>query len=328
MESKDNRIIVKGGQSELKEFTEEDFDYRTYMEGGYEYETFKKSCIDKDKLDRILLKSPFEDEAEAIFSAVLKIHTGNISTQEKNRKAALHQIQENIKLAEALLMVMYDKNVSLVGSRKTILSNDIKRIMQEALMKQYKWNWLDFSPMTIEEGYKHLEEGDSDWDTIITQSLVVEDDLQEENESYQYHWTKEDVDEDLMKFLITGETLQRQITKKQILNKIQELKNEESKYKTTGRPIENIKLYAGVLAFMQAKGYKDDSNTFRIIFEYLDAFGFVPEEVKKGWENKVKIKGKYYYPEVSFIKSYCQKAKNFKLIFGIEIKDLPFPLNY
>ena len=290
--------IVVGGQSK-KDFTENDFD---------------KSCIDKNKLDRILLKTPFEDEAEAIFSAVLKIHTGDVKTEEKVRRGIYDYHKKNKELAEALLLTMNDSDIKLVGKRyDAVLPQSAIKEIQGILMKEYKGHLLNYTPATLEDGYDLLDAGDKFLCDSIDEYFEIKYGTSRYDNSF--HWESRQIDDSIMNEVIDGWEISREIDKQQITAKIIELDEFLSNNKAVkvGRPIENIKIYAGVLVFMQAKGYEGNSSIYKVIFDYLDTFHLVPEEVKEGWRNKVEMKGKYFYPEVSYIKSYCRKAIKYKL---------------
>lgn len=107
----------------------------------------------------------------------------------------------------------------------------------------------------------------------------------------------------------------KNITLEQIQTVISELQEGVKKYNKKGRPIKNIQSYAALLVF-EKYGLQATNKQLKTVYECLEYWGFIEDEIKKGWTN---IGSKY--PEIQYIKAMFKESKKYKLVFA---KPLPF----
>lgn len=319
------KVAISNGLTKEEEF-EKDFDYKAYLEGYYDDKIIPVEETEEYKFCRMLTKTPFEDDAKAIYDDLCRIKTGDISIQEEEeRQRKLEYDRRCLSVANALLIFSTNDEVSLKGQNyEKELNPEMKKILEEATLERYKELHLNFSEMTFEEGKDILENNlCSDIDEFKNEyweEYATEMDLSPEERAGG--WDSDYIDDDMIWCYIAGQDMEREITKQQIKSVISVLEKDIKDNTKKGRPIKNIRLLCAIHVFMKQHNYKPNNSIYRIIGECVSFMGLIEKDVIKGWKDKVKKKesGQYFYPLTSYIKQMCVKAK----IIDMEISPLPF----
>jgi len=276
-------------------------------------EKFNFDYPEKDKIYRILTKTPFEENAKDIYEDLCRIKTGNVSISEEGDKSWLEERKKELGIANALLIFSTNDKVSLKGQNyEKELNSELQDILKEATLKIYKELDLDCTELTYEEGKDILENEHSkfvaNFKNDYWEALEFEDLSPEEKTG---RWDASYTDCDMIYCFIDNLFVEREITKQQILSVISKLEEQIKEETRKGRPIKNTKLLRAIKAFMQHHHYKPNNNMYRIIGECLCVMKFIDEDIIKSWEDKVNKKeaGQYFYPLTSYIKRMYAKAK-------------------
>lgn len=312
MENK--KITISNGLTKDEEF-EKNFDYKAYLEGCYDDKIIPVEETEKYKFCRILTKTPFEDDAKAIYDDLCRIKTGDISIQnEEKRQRILEYDRKCLSVANAMLIFSTNYEVSLKGQNyEKELNSEMKKILEEATLERYKELHLNFSEMTFEEGKEILENNLCDdvdeFKSEYWKEYATEIDLTYEERAAGYNFL--DIDDDMIWCYIAGKEMEGEITKQQIKSVISTLEKSIKDNTKKGRPIKNVRLFCAINTFMKHPNYKPKNSIYKIIGECVQFMGFIEEDTIKGWKSKVrrKEKGQYFYPLTSYIKQICVKAK-------------------
>ena len=319
-------IIISEGLTKYEEF-ERDFDYKAYLEGCYDDRIIPVEETEEYKFCRILIKTPFENSAKAIYDDLCKIKTGNISILEEDiRKKRLNDDRQCLDVANALLILSTNDKVSLKANNyEEEINSEMKKILEKVTLDRYKEFHLNFSEMTFEDGKEILENNLCDdidefkgeyWEEYATEmGLTPEERAGEWDSSY--------IDDDMIWYYIGGKDMEREITKQQIKSVISRLKKSIKDNTKKGRPIKNIRLLCAINVFIKHHNNKPNNNIYSIIGECICFMKLIDEDVIKGWEDKIKKKetGQYFYPLTSYIKQMYIKAKTLELTISAH---LPF----
>ncbi|PDP59655.1 hypothetical protein [Prevotella intermedia] len=326
MENK--KITISNGLTKDEELEKDlHFDYRAYLEGYYDDKIIPVEETEEYKFCRILTKTPFEDDAKAIYDDLCRIKTGDISIQkEEERQRSLKHDRTCLGVANALLVLSTNNEVSLKGKNyEKELNPEMKKMLEEATLKIYKELRLDFTDMTFEEG-KEILEGNLCDDIYEFMDEYWEEyafEMGLNSEERAGGWNPEYIDDDMIWCYIGGKALQREITKQQITSVISTLEKDIKNNTKNGRPIKNIRLLCAIHVFMKQHNYRPNNSIYRIIGECVCFMELIDEDVIKGWKDKLKKKepGQYFYPLTYYIKQMCAKQK----VIDIEIlPPLPF----
>lgn len=287
------------------------FDYRVWKEN---YDNEKKTIVEeseKDKIYRILTKTPFEENAKDIYEYLCRIKTDKVSISAD--ESWLEERKKELGVANALLIFFTNDKVSLKGQNyEKELNSELQDILKEATLKIYKELNLDCTELTYEEGKGILENEQSkfaaDFKNDYWEALEGADLSPEEKAG---RWDANYTNCDMIYCLIDNIFVEREITKRQILSVISKLEEQIKEGTRKGRPIKNTKLLRAIKAFMRHHKYKPNNNMYRIIGECLCVMKFIDEDIIKSWEDKVNKKeaGQYFYPLTSYIKRMYAKAK-------------------
>ena len=319
-------IIISEGLTKYEEF-ERDFDYKTYLEGCYDDIIIPVEETEEYKFCRILIKTPFEDNAKAIYDALCRIKTGDILIQEENeRKRILEHDRKCLDVANALLILSTNDKVSLKTNNYEVeINSEMKKIMENVTLDRYKELHLNFSEMTFEEGKEMLENNLCDdideFKGEYWEEYATEMDLTPEERAGG--WDFNYIDDDMIWCYIAGKDMEREITKQQIKSVISKMEKSIKENTKKGRPIKNIRLLCAINVFVSHHNYKPNNSIYRIIGECVSFMGLIDEDVIRGWEDKIKKKevGQYFYPLTSYIKQMYIKAKTLELAISAP---LPF----
>lgn len=322
MENK--KITISNGLTKDEELEKDfHFDYRAYLEGCYDDKIIPVEETEEYEFCRILTKTPFEDDAKAIYDDLCRIKTGNISIQEeKERQRILECGRRCLSVANAMLIFSTNDEVSLKGQNyEKELNFEMKKILEKATLERYKELHLNFSEMTFEEGKEILENNLCD-DVYEFMNEYWEEYASEmglNSEERAAGWNPEYIDDDMIWCYIAGKDMEREITKQQIKSVISAQEKVIKDNTKKGRPIKNVRLLCAINVFMRHHNYNPSNSIYRIIGECVSFMGLIEEDVIKGWKDKVKKKesGQYFYPLTSYIKQMCVRAK------AIDIEQLP-----
>lgn len=289
------------------------FDYRVWKENYYNEKKTIAEESEKDKIYRILTKTPFEENAKDIYEDLCRIKTENVSNFEGGDKSWLEERKKELGVANALLIFFTNDKVSLKGQNyEKKLNSELQDTLKEATLKIYKELDLDCTELTYEEGKDILENEHSKfianfkndyWEALESEDLSPEEKAGRWDASY--------TDSGMICCFIEDLCVEREITKQQILSVISNLEEQIKEETRKGRPIKNTKLLHAIKTFMQHHNYKLNNNMYRIIGECLCVMKFIDEDIIKSWEDKVNKKeaGQYFYPLTSYIKRMYAKAK-------------------
>lgn len=289
------------------------FDYRVWKENYYNEKKTIVEESEKDKIYRILTKTPFEENAKDIYEYLCWIKTDKVSTSAELNKSWLEERKKELGVANALLIFFTNDKVSLKGQNyEKELNSELQDILKEATLKIYKELDLDCTELTYEEGKDILENEHSkfveNFKNDYWEALEFEDLSPEEKAG---RWDASYTDCDMIYCFIDNLFVEREITKQQILSVISNLEEQIKEETRKGRPQKNTKLLHAIEAFMKHHKYKPNNNMYRIIGECLCVMKFIDEDVIKGWEDKVNKKeaGQYFYPLVSYVKQMYLKVR-------------------
>lgn len=289
------------------------FDYRVWKENYYNEKKTIVEESEKDKIYRILTKTPFEENAKDIYEYLCRIKTENVSIRKDGDKSWLEERKKELGVANALLIFFTNDKVSLKGQNyEKELNSELQDILKEATLKVYKELDLDCTEMTYEEGQDILKNEKSklvaNFKNDYWEALEFEDLSPEEKAG---RWDANYTDSGMICCFIEDLCVEREITKQQILSVISDLEEQIKEETRKGRPKKNTKLLHAIKAFMQHHKYKPNNNMYRIIGECLCVMKFIDEDVIKGWEDKVNKKeaGQYFYPLVSYVKQMYLKVR-------------------
>ncbi|WP_154649607.1 hypothetical protein [Prevotella veroralis] len=289
------------------------FDYRVWKENYYNEKKTIVEESEKDKIYRILTKTPFEENAKDIYEYLCWIKTNKVSTSAELNKSWLEERKKELGVANALLIFFTNDKVSLKGQNyEKELNSELQDILKEATLKIYKELDLDCTELTYEEGKDILENEHSkfveNFKNDYWEALEFEDLSPEEKAG---RWDASYTDCDMIYCFIEDLCVEREITKQQILSVISNLEEQIKEGTRKGRPKKNTQLLHAIKAFMQHHKYKPNNNMYRIIGECLCVMKFIDEDVIKGWEDKVNKKeaGQYFYPLVSYVKQMYLKVR-------------------
>ena len=290
------------------------FDYRVWKENYYNEKKIIVEESEKDKIYRILTKTPFEENAKDIYENLCRIKTENLKDDDKSW---LEERKKELGVANALLIFFTNDKVSLKGQNyEKELNSELQDILKEATLKIYKELALDCTELTYEEAKDILENEHSKsisnfkndyWEALEFEDLSPEEKAGRWDASY----TDCEMIYCFIDSFIDNQFVEREITKQQILSVISNLEEQIKEDTRKGRPIKNTKLLCAIKAFMQHHNYKPNNNMYRIIGECLCVMKFIDEDIIKSWEDKVNKKeaGQYFYPLTSYIKRMYAKAK-------------------
>ena len=287
------------------------FDYRVWKENYYNEKKIIVEESEKDKIYRILTKTPFEENAKDIYEDLCRIKTDKVSISVD--ESWLEDRKKELGVANALLIFFTNDEVSLKGQNyEKELNSELQDILKEATLKTYKELDLDCTELTYEEAKGILENEQSkfaaDFKNDYWEALEGADLSPEEKAG---RWDASYTNCDMIYCLIDNLFVEREITKQQILSVISKLEEQIKEVTRKGRPIKNTKLLRALKAFMRHHKYKPNNNMYRIIGECLCVMKFIDEDIIKSWEDKVNKKeaGQYFYPLTSYIKRMYAKAK-------------------
>lgn len=284
---KSNRIHIEKGQNKSPEIFNADF-------------------------IRILLKTPYEKEAERIFKKLTVIKNGDAKIlEEERRKRKLERAIELKSIAESLLICKNGGITELKGKAYTTKpTSNTSKLIESKLEEEYKTANLHYEHMTFDEGKNILE------------NRLCED-VEDFIRNYWIEWANEvglskeeiasggyNIDNDLIEYYIEGQELAKEITIKQIESKIKELDEEIKANKKKGAPKKNLKLHCAILVFQESGLCKGKAQDLKTIYECLDYMGFIDTQLKEGWEKKGT-----YQAEISFIKSVYREAEKYRFKF-------------
>lgn len=322
MENK--KITISNGLTKDEELEKDfHFDCRAYLEGCYDDKIIPVEETEEYKFCRKLTKTPFEDDAKAIYDDLCRIKTGDISIQnEEERQRILEYDRRCLSVANAMLIFSTNDEVSLKGQNyEKELNSEMKKILEEVTLERYKELHLNFSEMTFEEGKEILENNLCDdvyeFMNEYWEEYASEMGLNSEERAAGFH--PEYIDDDMIWCYIVGKDMEREITKQQIESVISALEKDIKDNTKKGRPIKNVRLLCTINVFVRHHNYNPSNSIYRIIGECVSFMGLIEEDVIKGWKDKVKKKesGQYFYPLISYIKQMCVRAK------AIDIEQLP-----
>ena len=134
------------------------FDYRVWKENYYNEKKTIAEESEKDKIYRILTKTPFEENAKDIYEDLCRIKTENVSNFEGGDKSWLEERKKELGVANALLIFFTNDKISLKGQNyEKELNSELQDTLKEATLKIYKELDLDCTELTYEEGKDILE---------------------------------------------------------------------------------------------------------------------------------------------------------------------------
>ena len=286
------------------------FDNRVRKENYYNEKKIIVEESEKDKIYRILTKTPFEENAKDIYEDLCRIKTDKVPISVD--KSWLEERKKELGVANALLIFFTNDKVSLKGQNyEKELNSELQDILKEATLKIYKELDLDYTELTYEEAKDILENEQSkfvaDFKNDYWEALEGEDLSPEEKAG---RWDASYTDCDMIYCFIDNLFVEREITKQQILSIISKLEEQIKEETRKGRPIKNTKLLLAIKAFMRHHNYKPNNNMYRIIGECLCVMNFIDEDIIKSWEDKVNKKeaGQYFYPLTSYVKRMYAKV--------------------
>ena len=215
------------------------FDYRVWKENYYNEKKTIVEESEKDKIYRILTKTPFEENAKDIYENLCRIKTGNVSIFEERDKSWLEERKKELGIANALLIFSTNDKVSLKGQNyEKELNSELQDILKEATLKIYKELDLDCTELTYEEGKDILENEHSkfvaNFKNDYWEALEFEDLSPEEKTG---RWDASYTDCDMIYCFIDNLFVEREITKQQILSVISKLEEQIKEETRKGRPI-------------------------------------------------------------------------------------------
>lgn len=266
-----------------------------------------------DNFERILLKTPFEDESKSIFDKLLKIKNGNAKIlEEERRKRKLKKATELKSLAESLLVCKTGGIIELKGLAYSFkITHNISTYIENKLEEEYKNAYLNYEPMTFEEGKEILEGNlcedvaafiDNYWHEWANAAGLTQEEMAM---GHDY-----EIDDELIETYIEGQELSKAITPEQIRGRIKTLENEIKSYTKKGAPIKNLKLHCAILVFQESGRCEGKANDFRIIYECIDYMGLIDKNKKEEW-----IKKGTYQPEIQYLKSVYKEALKYSFKF-------------
>lgn len=193
-------------------------------DGCFEGRGNNKDKYSTEIFEYILKDTPFAKYASDIFNKLLSIKYGNVRLLEEERMNHNREyFQRQKDIAEALLFCKAYKKLELcAGGKKSELSERIKKIVEEELEKDYKEAYLNYEPMTIEEGKEILEQNlcenvhefiDEYWHQYADELGL---DAEERTGGYDY----DDITDDMVEMYIEGKEMSVEITKEQIEKKL------------------------------------------------------------------------------------------------------------
>ena len=125
------------------------FDYRVWKENYYNEKKTIVEESEKDKIYRILTKTPFEENAKDIYEYLCWIKTDKVSTSAELNKSWLEERKKELGVANALLIFFTNDKVSLKGQNyEKELNSELQDILKEATLKIYKELDLDCTELT------------------------------------------------------------------------------------------------------------------------------------------------------------------------------------
>lgn len=275
----------------------------------------------KEDFMRILLKTKFEKHSLNIYQELQQIKWGNTEAlNESIRKSKLNILQYSLDTASLLYVLKTAKNGVYVSSPKSkcLLPSDIKRDLEVKTEKEYKRLDLDLEPMTYEEAKEILSnafsypEFDEDGPVGTTAWIMGKYGLVGDDEFTDWCYLGEPDGDLIEEYAEENFTPCNEITPEQIKKTITELEEQIDKATKSGRPIANIKSYAGLLTFIKY-GLENKLNEFKIVYDCLDFCGYFSDEQKKNETAKQK----------DYIKSLFRHCKGYKLN-NIQRDNLPF----
>lgn len=281
-----------------------------------------KSQEHKDSFFRILLKTAFENDAERIYQGLGRIKYSDIQVlSESIRKNKLRYFQNRLDIAKLLFVLKTETNGIYMKNVKyeCLLPSPIQNELEEKIEEKYKNMELDLIPMTYEEAEDKLSaafafpeydsEGATEW-LCEYLNLTLDE--------FLYYCRDDSPTDDMIEAYSEENFIPcEEITPLQIKNTINELQDGIRKYSRKGRPQKNERIYAALSIFVDC-GFKATNKQFKTIYECLDYFGFIDNDVKKGWNKSQK------YPEIQYVKSIYTQSRKFKVIFKDEEKSLSF----
>ena len=266
-----------------------------------------------NNFERILLKTSFEARAKHIFRKLIEIREGDTKIlEEERRKKRLEKATKLKSIAESLLVCKTGGITELKGMAYSFkITNNISVIIEHKLEEEYKKAYLNYEPMTFEEG-KAILEGNLCEDV----ALFID--------NYWHEWANEagltqeeiamghnnEIDDNLIEYFIEGQELEKAITPEQIRSKIRILESEIKSNKKKGAPKKNLKLYCAILVFQESGLRKGKAEDFRVMYECFDYMGFIDAKLKEGWAKKVT-----YQPEIQHMKSAYKEALKYNFKF-------------
>lgn len=214
------------------------FDYRVWKENYYNEKKTIVEESEKDKIYRILTKTPFEENAKDIYEYLCRIKTENVSILKDGDKRWLEERKKELGVANALLIFFTNDKVSLKGQNyEKELNSELQDILKEATLKVYKELDLDCTEMTYEEGQDILENENSklvaNFKSDYWEALEFEDLSPEEKAG---RWDASYTDSGMICCFIEDLCVEREITKQQILSVISKLEEQIKEETRKGRP--------------------------------------------------------------------------------------------
>lgn len=279
----------------------------------------------KNDFLRILLKTEFESYSENIYQDLAIVKYGNAeSLSESARKNCLDSLQKKLDIANSLMILKADTNGINISNakQKYKLPSFIKDQIEAEVEKLYRLYGLDLVPMLYEEAKDILNtafsypEYDYSVEEVTGTTKWICDNYGVSFSEFMDHFYKSTPPDDVIEtFAEENLTICENITLEQIQTVINDLQEGIKRYNKKGRPIKNIQSHAALLV-LEKYGLQATNKQLKTAYECLEYWGFIEDEVKKGWTN---ICNKY--PEIQYVKALFKESKKYKLIFA---KPLPF----
>lgn len=254
---------------------------------GYFLEESKPSTYNKQAFERMLLKTPLENNIEHLWIK------GNIAKtvwdkyRERQKDAPI--IEYHIELTKALILLTENESVKIkITTPKDFVNltdNRTMPVIKDGVLQAFKKQHLNEVPMSYNTGQGLLRTGQHrDFIREYLREMAVNELSWEERQ--EVDWIAEinqqtiEPDTDLVDYFILGETEKAEINLDYLKWKLKALEYDRKQLQSKGAPQKNyhiehcIKVILGTLH--RPKPTNDD---YRLIYEYCSFFDLIPQEI-------------------------------------------------
>ena len=244
----------------------------------------EEALHDKNKFNRLLLKTPLENHTEDLWKlgigVILALRERGISKTEETASNA-----HLVELTETLLFLMENEGQDIrlkISTPKTYLNASNQStivLIKNCLYSKFKDYGLNQIPMTEETARYLLETGQAD-DWINTYYDVSKDD--EDGNPYPVHAT---VDDEMVAFFREGRSeLVDNVDIEFLKTTLKNLEEQSGNRKQRGRPVITYHIIYILQQVMPLLHHETTNGNFRLIFDCCDFFKFIPAEVTSDYQ--------------------------------------------